>query len=51
MSRTTSVKAVRAPIDLWAAAQEKAAAEGTTVNAVLVAALRQYANAATSTGP
>lgn len=42
MPRTTSVKAVRAPIPLWAAAQEKAAAEGTTVNAVLVAALYRF---------
>ena len=39
----TTPKAVRVPDDVWQTALEKARAEGTTVTAVVVAALRRYA--------
>lgn len=35
-------RSLRIPPDLWDAAVEKARAEGTTVTAVVVAALRRY---------
>lgn len=38
----TPPKAVRVPDDVWKAALDKARAEGTTVTAVVVAALRRY---------
>lgn len=38
----TIPKSLRIPDDLWRAAVEKARAEGTTVTAVVVAALRRY---------
>ncbi len=38
----TAPKAVRVPDDVWQAALDKARAEGTTVTAVVVAALRRY---------
>lgn len=39
----TPLRAVRVPDDIWTAAQERAAAEGKTLTAVIVAALRRYA--------
>jgi hypothetical protein len=45
---------LRVPDDVWDAAKAKAAAEGTTVSAVIVAALREYAGLprpTTETGP
>lgn len=39
----TPHRTIRIDTDLWRAAQARAAAEGTTVTAVLVAALRKYA--------
>lgn len=41
----TPVRAVRASDELWNAALNKATAEGTTVTAVLLAALREYVEA------
>lgn len=38
----SNLRAVRVPDDLWKAAQAKAAAEGTSVSAVLNEALRAY---------
>jgi len=38
----TTARAIRVPEDLWRAALERARAEGTTVTAVVVAALRRY---------
>jgi predicted HicB family RNase H-like nuclease len=38
----TPLRNLRVPDDLWRAAQEKAEREGTTVTAVLVAALTRY---------
>ena len=38
----TPLRAVRVPNELWNAARDKAAAEGTTVTAVVLAALRAY---------
>ena len=38
----TMPRSLRIPPDLWEAAVEKARAEGTTVTAVVVAALRKY---------
>jgi hypothetical protein len=35
-------RSLRIPDDVWTAAVEKARAEGTTVTAVVVAALRRY---------
>lgn len=41
-SKGTTARNVRVPDDLWQAALEKAASEGTTVSAVLLAALKRY---------
>ncbi len=41
-SKGTMPRSLRIPPDLWNAAVDKAAAEGTTVTAVVVAALRTY---------
>lgn len=38
----TMPRSLRIPEDVWSAAVEKAKAEGTTVTAVVVAALRRY---------
>jgi predicted transcriptional regulator len=38
----TPIRNVRVPDDLWEAAQEAAEAKGTTVSAVIVAALRRF---------
>jgi hypothetical protein len=38
----TKTRGVRVPNALWHAAQEKAATEGTTVTAVILAALTRY---------
>lgn len=38
----TTPRAIRIPDDLWAAALEKAQAEGTTVTAVVLRALQRY---------
>jgi hypothetical protein len=38
----TPIRAVRVPDDLWTAAQEKAERDGTSVSAVIVAALGRY---------
>lgn len=38
----TPLRAMRIPNDVWNAAVTKAAAEGTTVTAVVLAALRAY---------
>jgi len=38
----TPIRAVRIPDDVWHAAQEKADATGTTVTAVVLAALQRY---------
>jgi hypothetical protein len=38
----TMPRSLRIPTDLWEAAVAKARAEGTTVTAVVVAALRRY---------
>ncbi|WP_279536565.1 hypothetical protein [Cellulomonas shaoxiangyii] len=38
----TMPRSLRIPEDVWIAAVEKAKAEGTTVTAVVVAALRRY---------
>lgn len=38
----TMPRSLRIPEDVWTAAVAKAAAEGTTVTAVVVAALRRY---------
>lgn len=38
----TMPRSLRIPEDVWTAAVEKARAEGTTVTAVVVAALRRY---------
>jgi hypothetical protein len=38
----TMPRSLRIPEDVWVAAVEKARAEGTTVTAVVVAALRRY---------
>ena len=40
----TPLRSVRVPDDIWHAAQERADAEGQTVTAVIVAALRRYAS-------
>lgn len=40
----TMPRSLRIPDDVWRAAVEKARAEGTTVTAVVVAALRRYLN-------
>lgn len=42
---------VRVHDDVWAAAQAKAADEGTTVTAIVVAALEQYAGVTTPDEP
>lgn len=39
----TPIRNVRIPDDVWGAARAKAAAEGTTVTAVILAALTRYA--------
>lgn len=39
----TPARSVRIADDIWKAAQARAAAEGTTVTAVIVAAVRRYA--------
>lgn len=39
----TPLRAVRVPDDVWAAARDRAAREGVTVSAVILAALRDYA--------
>lgn len=38
----TTPRAIRVPDDLWAAALEKAQAEGTTVTAVVLKALERF---------
>ncbi len=38
----TPIRAVRIPDEVWQAALEKARAEGTTVTAVVLAALQRY---------
>lgn len=38
----TPHRTVRVPDDLWAAAKQKAAAEGTTVTAVIIKALERF---------
>lgn len=38
----TPLRSLRIPDEVWTAAVEKARAEGTTVTAVVVAALRRY---------
>ena len=38
----TMPRSLRIPTDLWTAAVDKARTEGTTVTAVVVAALRRY---------
>jgi len=38
----TPVRAVRVPDDVWKAAQDRAAAEGTTVSAAVLAFLKRY---------
>lgn len=38
----TPLRNVRVPDEVWQAAQEKAERDGTTVSAVLLAALRRY---------
>lgn len=38
----TPIRAIRIPDDVWRAALEKARAEGTTVTAVVVDALRRF---------
>ena len=38
----TPLRAVRVPDELWKAAVDKAAREGTTVTAVVLVALREY---------
>lgn len=38
----TMPRSLRIPEDIWTAAVEKAASEGTTVTAVVIAALRRY---------
>jgi predicted DNA binding CopG/RHH family protein len=38
----TPLRNIRVPDDLWTAAKQKAAAEGTTLSAVLVACLKRY---------
>ena len=42
MSKGTMPRSLRIPPALWAAAVQKAKAEGTTVTAVVVAALEKY---------
>lgn len=39
---THPVRAIRIPDTLWKAAREKAEREGTTVTAIVLAALRRY---------
>lgn len=38
----TPIRAVRVPDEVWQAAQAKAEAQGTTVTAVVLAALQRY---------
>lgn len=38
----TPARAIRIPTELWKAAREKATREGTTVTAIVIAALRRY---------
>jgi len=38
----TPIRTVRVPDDVWQAAQERAAAKGETVSAVIVRALKRY---------
>jgi hypothetical protein len=42
----TPIRNVRVPDAIWAAAQDRAAAEDTTVSAIIVAALREYGRVA-----
>jgi hypothetical protein len=42
----TPIKNVRVPDDVWTAAADRAESEGTTVSAVIVAALREYGQVA-----
>lgn len=42
MSKGTPVRTLRVPDDVWKAAKAKAESEGTTVGAVLIAALKRY---------
>lgn len=44
MSKGTQIRAVRVADDPWEPARERAQREGTTVSAVIVAALTQYAH-------
>lgn len=41
----TPIRNVRVPDDVWQAAVERAATEGTTVSAVILGALREYVGA------
>jgi uncharacterized protein GlcG (DUF336 family) len=43
MSKGTMPRAIRVPDEVWKAALAKAQAEGTTVTAVVVEALREFA--------
>lgn len=43
-SRGTTIRAVRVADDPWQPARERADREGTTVSAVIVAALTEYAH-------
>lgn len=45
----TPLRAVRVPDDLWEAARAQAHAEGTTVTAVILAALQEYTGSRMST--
>jgi hypothetical protein len=38
----TRPRAIRVPLDLWNQARDKARSQGTTLTAVIVAALRDY---------
>lgn len=40
---STPLRSVRVPDEVWQAAKARAEAEGTTVSAVIVAAVRKYA--------
>jgi hypothetical protein len=44
----TPIRAVRVPDDVWNAAKQRAAAEGTDVSAVVRHALRRYGDGATA---
>jgi hypothetical protein len=44
----TPLRTVKVPEDVWQAAKDRAAAEGVTVSAVIVYALRRFGAGATS---